>query len=691
MFYVKKRQAALCAIPMLMTPYLSAQETPNIDKEPIETIVITAELIERSVLKSGSSVELFDQNALKNNAGLLTLRDVLDSVGNISLVTGTGKGPTVRGVDGTGPAENANAFFAGSRPRLSWQVDGRPASYNEVVFGDLGLFDVEQVEVLRGPQSTLVGRNAIAGTVVINTHDPVFESAGKARVALGNFNAKQLSGMINIPISEDRLALRVSADWFEKESSISYDSYVGVENPGEIKGKSLRGKLLYLPDTERDSKLMFSLAHTSYQGPNSEIIVRPFNERRSNFPEQPQHKPETTSFALEYDLALNDKWNFAINTSVTDFEFTRTAAPDTSNATIDTTEYVIEPQLHYENEGMASVMGLYYYQARQDEFIEFIDAQNFDDETDTLAAYAESVVSLSPTIELSLGLRYEQEDRKREGGDVTGSLVDIYSDETYYALLPKLGVNWQASENINWGLQISKGYNAGGGGVTFAFPIVNYSFDDESVWTFDFYGRQEYLDGHIQTTQNLFFSQYTDMQLPFDLTPDDSSDEAFVVRNADKVNTSGLELGITALITNSFNLWGNIALLDSEITDYPDSGVEGNELLTAPNFTARLGFSWQKNNWQTSLNTRYSNSYYTDVNNRPGGETDAYVVLDAQLSYQADKYRVFAVVKNLFDTDKAVAKYSGTASADSELTDSDFDTAVLLQPRTFQLGVELKY
>lgn len=691
MHKIAKSKLATALMPLLVASPSIAQQEQDQQQENIETIVVTAELIDRSLAKSGNSVEVFDEDSLQNTAGLNTLRDVLGAVGNISLVTGTGKAPTVRGVDGTGAAENANAFFAGSRQRLSWEIDGRPASYNEVVFADLGLFDVKQIEVLRGPQSSLVGRNAIAGTVVVNTNNPVFEHQGKLRLAAGNNEYRQFAGMVNVPVTDDRLALRLAGSWFEKQSETSYDPYPGVSDPSEIEGKNVRAKLLFKPDTELESSLLLNLTHSAYTGPNGEIIVRPFEQRRSNFPQQPQHKPETTSLIADYELVLNDSWQFNLNSSITDFKFTRKAAPNTSNATIDTKEYVLEPQFKYQDGDAAAVMGVYYYQARQEEFIEFLGGQNFDDDTDTIAAYAEGVLPLTSDIDLSLGLRYEHEERKREGGDPTGQIARIFSDEDYDVFLPKVGLNWQASDNTNWGVQISKGYNAGGGGITFAFPIVNYSYEEETVWTYDIYGRQEFMDGKVRTTQNLFFSEYKDMQLPFDLTPENSKDEAFVIRNADKVETLGLELGISASITDNLELWGNLSLLDTEISDYPNSGVEGNELLTAPSMTAVLGLSWHRDNWRAGINTRYSDGYFTDVNNRPGGETDAYVVLDAQLSYQWDGYRVFATVNNLFDNDKPVSRYPGTAPADSNQPDSAFDSAVLLQPRTFQIGIELSY
>lgn len=656
----------------------------------VETVVVTAELLTRSLSETGNSVEIVDQDDLKKLTGQ-TLRDVLNKVSNLSVVTGTGKAPTVRGVDGTGPAENANAFFAGSRPRLSWQIDGRPASYNEVVFGDLGLFDVARIEVLRGPQSTLVGRNAIAGTVVIKTNDPLFESEAALRIAGGNHEQKLTSGMVNIPVIDNKLSFRLSADWMQRESVVDYDPFPGVKNPGDIEGVSAQGKMLFIPETDRESQWLLTLSHKSYSGPNGEIIIQPFDEHRSNFPQQPRHEPKTTSVISDYFLALNDDWQFQLNVSATDFNFTRTAVPGTSSATVDTQEYTLEPQLRYTTDGLKLVTGLFYYRARQDEFIEFLGGQNFDDQTDTVALYAEGIIELADSWDLSLGLRSEQEAKKREGGDATGTLVAISADETYHAVLPKIGLNWQSSENTHWGIQVSKGYNAGGGGITFTFPIVNYEYKEETAWTYEIYGRQQLADNRIRLTQNLFFSRYKDMQLPFDLTPNDSMDEAFVVRNADAVDTMGFELGIAAELTETVEIWGNTAWLNTEITDYPNSGVEGNQLLTAPEFTANIGISWQINKWQASFSSRYSDAYFTDVNNRPRGKTDPYVIADAQIAYELKNSRWFITAKNLFDNDKPVARYAGVAPAGSSAPDSTFDSAVLLQPRSILLGVELTY
>src|SRR3546814_10882597 len=102
----------------------------------------------------------------------------------------------VRGLDGTGPASGANAFFAGTRPRLNFQLDGRTLTYNEAIYLDGLLWDVQQMEVYRGPQSTLQGRNAIGGVVAIKTADPTFDWQGKVRGVIGGDKTRQISGAV---------------------------------------------------------------------------------------------------------------------------------------------------------------------------------------------------------------------------------------------------------------------------------------------------------------------------------------------------------------------------------------------------------------------------------------------------------------------------------------------------------------
>jgi len=682
----------LCLPLILVTEATRAEENSVIVPGrtlTLDTIVVKAGLLNQSIKESAESVEIFNEETLKTQAGLTTVKDILETTSNVSVTDGTGTAAAVRGIDGTGAAQNAIALFAGGRSRLSYEVDNRPMSFNEVAYGDISLFDIDTVEVLRGPQSTLVGRNAMAGTVNIKTNDPVFEDETILRIAAGDYNTQQLSAVVNRPITEDSIAFRLAADWTKKDSSVEYEAYDGVDDPGLYESVNIRGKLLIEPDTENNARLLVGLSHSDYSGPANEVISEPYEDKVSNAVKQPQHNPVTNSVSVDYSQDLTSAFQFKLNASATDVDFTRTTVVDNTNTTIDTREYVLEPQIYYDNEKLNAVAGLYYYRAREEQFSELFSVGDlhYEDETDTLSAYTEGALALSEDIALSLGLRYEQESRTRNGGAYSSGVTadDFSHNEDYSEFLPKIGVNWQQSKTNSWGIQISKGYNAGGAGWTLdysTFAVNDYEFEKETSWTYEIYGRQTLLNGRINSTQNLFHTRYDNLQLAYSTTGDWGNDGAYSIVNADKVNTWGLEQGLTVLVSDQFTISGTVALLNTDVVKFSDdTSLEGNELVTAPTITSSINFDWHKDAWQASLNVRYSDSYFTYLANQPESETDAYVVANAKASYTMGKAVLFASIDNLLDEDAVIYQRSDSSSAYA-------DSAVLLQPRTFLVGIQ---
>jgi outer membrane receptor protein involved in Fe transport len=174
---------AIVAAAMVAAVPASAQNAsanpPDKQSNSLDEIVVRAEKQGRSIMDTATSVVVIDAAALEQQAGTGT-KDLLELIPNIT-TSGTGNfAPAVRGVDGTGPAQGADAFLAGTRSRLNVQIDGRPATYNEITFGDFAIWDVQQMEILRGPQSALQGRDAIAGTIAVETKNPTFDTEGSA-------------------------------------------------------------------------------------------------------------------------------------------------------------------------------------------------------------------------------------------------------------------------------------------------------------------------------------------------------------------------------------------------------------------------------------------------------------------------------------------------------------------------------
>jgi iron complex outermembrane recepter protein len=193
-------------------------------------------------------------------------------------------------------------------------------------------------------------------------------------------------------------------------------------------------------------------------------------------------------------------------------------------------------------------------------------------------------------------------------------------------------------------------------------------------------------DGKLSLTGNLFFADYKNMQLPFDLNPDPNL-WSVVIRNADRTITYGAEIGARWLALPGLEVFADIGLLKTEITDYPGSGVEGNDLPQAPAFTTDFGAIYHHSSgFEISADARFSDAYYSDVQ-EPRGKTDPYIVVNSQVGYtfvnDLASVRLFVFVDNIFDADEAILIEQGATPAD--------DIASILRPRTFGVGLQMTF
>jgi iron complex outermembrane receptor protein len=642
-----------------------------------ESIVVRGERAARSLRDTAASVAVFDESALEARPLIASTMELFARIPN---VTWSGKGniaPAVRGADGTGPAQGADAFFAGTRPRLNLQVDGRPASYNEVVFGDIGLWDVEQVEMFRGAQSTLQGRNAVAGTLVVRTKEPTYQPEASVRLGAGNLGTRQISGMVSGPLLADRVAARFAFDRGTSDSFVDgFTAYPGVDRPGEFATTTLRGKLRVEPDAAKRFATLFTVNHAEATGPQTESVARPFDDRAASFPPMSVFEPRTTSLTAESRWTVNANTGYEHTLAYTNVHVERHAPAGEGNAVIEAGELMFEPRVRFSTARVRGFAGVYVFRSNQDDVIDLFGGGAFDDRTRTVAGFGEAIIGVHPRVEVTLGGRLEREHRRRTGAD---GPFTIDFDETYNVFSPKGGIQWRASEAITIGTVLSRGYNAGGAGFTYDFPFVSYTFTPEFVVSSETYVRADLAGGALSLTGNGFVSGYRDMQLPFDLNPDPDI-WSFVVRNADAARTYGAEAGATWRPASGLSVFGNIGLLQTEITEYPDSSVEGNRLAQAPSFTTDLGFIYRhRTGVDLSADARYSDAYYSSVTNEPRGKVDPYAIMNVQAGYTIRNTRVFAFAKNLFDSSAPVLLEPGATLAE--------DTALIVRPRRVGFGM----
>ena len=629
----------------------------------LDEITVIGEKFERSQSSTGSSTSVVTAEQLKQEANLLSATQLLKRDVNI-LDTGLGNDlPTVRGIDGSGPAVGAVAFFAGSRPRLNMQIDGRTSSYNELAFGTKSLWDMKQVEIYRGAQSYAQGRNAIAGAVVMTSNDPTQEWEGAAKLNMGNHRLAQTATLISGPVVKDELAFRLSVDHQQRETAVDLPHYDPVGNPRWFKATNTRAKLLWTPSALPDLYSRLTFNHLNARAPQSETELQPNSPRYT--PERPVFQTRSASTIWDIGYQLSDRWKWENKLIYTHFIHDRkttspfnTALPPNRRgvpARVDGNEFQIEPIVKYESKKYRGLFGLFYFNVKQDESVTMLNGRiartpittNFNDKTKTKAAFSEITFTPDIPFELTLSARYEQEHHQRKG---KSAMFSINRDKKYNVILPKADIAWKINDDQRLGFKVGKGYNPGGAGVTFGVPYTSYEYDAEYVWNYELYHRWTSTDKHLRINSNLFYNDYKDMQLPFTLGPN-----SIVIRNAYKAVTYGAEINTEWQATEKLALNAGIGMLKTDIKRYPNSGIEGNKLARAPSFSGKVGANYRLlDHLEIGTNYSYNSSYYSTADNLANGKVGHYDQLDVYLSYDFKHARITLYADNVLNSRKDI-------------------------------------
>jgi iron complex outermembrane receptor protein len=663
--------AGAASVALLSSGIAQAQETARAD----EDIIVIADRANRSLKETSASVNVSTARDIASASGVYSINNLLDRIPNIVTTEPGNDLPAIRGIDGTGVGNGIVAFLAGVRPRLTYQVDGRTLSFNEAVFGDTSLWDATQVEVYRGPQSTLQGRNSIAGVIAVKTADPSFDWHGAGRAIVGNRDELQLSGAIGGPVIEDLAAFRISADWQRSRSYLDFTPYPADSDPDRFDNKTYRGKLLLTPAPGIRSE--FTLSYQDGRQPQAFTIARPFTDLVPSYPRMSVFQARSTVGVSNTKVELNPALSLELLLSATDFRINRYAPAAEGILQIDGREYVAQPLIRYApaNGKVSGFLAAYIFRTHQDETIDLFGGGAYRDETETSAVFGEVTIRPVDRLSIILGARYEVEKRYRVGA--SGPLLADFR-ETYHEFLPKATISLDVTKDVTVGVTASRGYSAGGAGITFFPPFQAYTYRPEYVWNFEGFARGKLTD-RLSLTGNIFFNRYKDMQLPFYL-----SALSTLIRNAERATTYGAEASLTWRGSPGNEIFASVGLLNTKIDRYDGALLAGNKLPRAPAFNLATGFSFSPDGkFELGGDVRYTDGYFSDVLNLTRSKIGAYAVVNGRLGYNLGPARLFFSVRNVLDSRKPV----GIALGLSEAT----DLATILEPRKISAGVELRF
>ncbi|QPB84821.1 TonB-dependent receptor plug domain-containing protein [Pseudoalteromonas rubra] len=696
-------------LPLALAVSQAVMADDDAEVKSIEQIVVYGENSRNSLKDTTSSIAVIDEEQLKSGQ----VNSYLDALQGIANVVVTGGLPAIRGQQGQGVSQGFGSFSSGAKPRISIMRDGVAEPYVAKVSGDLGLWDVEQIEVLRGPQSSNSGRNSSGGVVYIKTKEPsLTDIEAGVRVGYSDLNEQsELAGVVSIPLLEDQLGVRASVQrvvgdlhhTFQYDQGYPFDPNAYDSTRADIKVKwqpaGIQGldMLLHYVDSEDTGERDWTVEGPEI-APISDWVVgyeRVRNPATGLFVALGSGARDKTSdykrWSLRTRYEINSQFDFELMVSDTDYSYIFEQYPTYWFVRMEEEGRTYDAKISYDGDaGISGYLG-YYHNERDQAFFRESWYQGTDDSS-SKAIYGELTFALTDTTRLVAGGRVTDESQFRIfdgfGLGPQGLRFDIDVDNRIY--LPKLAVLHDLGETTTLSASFRKGYTSGGGDFHW-FTRTNYTFEPEYVDTFELGARATLLDGELSVSANLFYNDYSNYQLLGRGPSGDARDSK--VLNLAQVESYGLETEARLAVTEDLTLSASLGLLDSNIDEAnaQNRDSEGLDLPMAADVTLGFGAEyWLTEQLQLTARSNYVGEYYSKLGGKDIHLAGDYTEVNFSVAYVTEQWRINAYVNNAFDNESLLRgeRHDGMTEQYKHLA-GEFRYARLSDPRT--VGISFSY
>lgn len=587
-------------------------------------------------------------------------------------------GITIRGINSEGLGE----VSGNQAPLASLVIDGAVQSFEGMRKGIRGTWDVEQIEVLRGPQLAY-GRNAMVGAVIVDTNDPTPYFEGAAKLGIGSGPSNEQAFMLSGPIT-DELSFRIAGERLFEEKGITYVHPGGqpADDPYDYntlqQGEywNVRGKLRWEPSALPGSYMQYTFtrahddpAHSAASGPDYFSRRFVFGSGVNTADGIEVRVNDVASHVLEGGYEFENGWRLQSTTAFTDTK-TQFDAPHPSarrDEIRNDQDFTQDTRLSFgdEESTFSGMIGAFYGNFNNDrdsvvsrQFVIFpgippinITLQDLEStlKRKNIALYSELNWRATDRLTVFGGLRYEHEQHDYYFHDrAMGATFE--GDTDFSKVLPKIGVKYQFTDDLMLALSATQGYRAGFVERTSTNGIRRVA--PESMWAYEAALRSEWLDGRLRVNGNLFYYDWEDMQL---FMPTGTFPGQGDTMNATEAEAYGAELTVTAQPVDTLELVASVGWLQTRITKVADptwAHTAGNRFPEAPEWTASIGANWRfAENWFVGGDIRYKGDFYGtgQIWNNEHYLIPSHTIANLRIGYETDNWRLTGEIRNLFD------------------------------------------
>ena len=682
----------LLAASALAPQCVNAQEQAE-GEGTLEEVIVTAEYRPVSVLELPTSITVFNQQTI-DRRGAVHLEQLLNLAPNVNLSSGASRGRFVL-IRGIG---ERSQFVEPINPSVGLIIDGMDFTG---IGGAASTLDIQQVEILRGPQGTLFGANALAGLINMVSNGPEEALNGRASLTVGNYDRLTATAAVGGPMSAN-MGFRLAVQSNQNDGYI--DNIHLRRSSNDIDEFTARGKLNW------EINDAFSLDFTMlYSDVDNGYDAFSLDNSRETYSDEPGHdRLESLAAALDATWQVSDALSLEALLSHVDADTEYGYDEDWSHVGIcddtdcdsdiwgfdwwysSTDNYIrnnnnttADIRLVSNNgaDQAAWVAGIYYRDQDQSLLREYTySSGDFESQYDTknLAAYGQIDLPFSQNWTFVTGLRYESRDWDYDDS-VEGDSRSA-DDESFWG--GKMALEYRtASGTLLYGL-IARGYKAGGynsalaskipdfeGGGIF-IPSENLVFGSEAMWNYELGLKGSWLDDTLTLSAAVFYQDRDDMQVKQSIViPMDPTSSAcpcnFIdsLQNAAGGSNKGLEIEGNWQATDNINLFASLGLLDTKYKDYlsyahSDADLEngipydlsGRAQAHAPETQYALGLQFFfAQNWFAQIDIEGKGSAYASANHNE--KLDGYTLLNMRLAYETGSWSIGVWGRNLTDQD----------------------------------------
>lgn len=638
------------------------------EEQALETITVTAQKQEEDIQDVPMAITAFTGQGI-GDAKIESIPDLADFVPNLMIFSQGGPGmntPSMRGV---------LAPFETMTISTGLFIDGVPS---QTMLGyDDAFLDIERVEVLRGPQGTLYGKNTEAGVINIITRQPGNNFRGSLSANIGTLLSSETDDpltqtyTVNLsgPIQTDKLFIGIAGQFHQKDGFIENTAAKAPEDDREHWFG--RAHLRWTPADQLD--ISFIASQTEYDEGALKmnlgeygaslfgLSVPDYRKVSSNFKGENNSSKQSQSLKINYEI--NDAFQLTSVTSRSVYNDKLTNDFDFNSATLmhsdKDSEYSIlsqELRLNYDNGGVKWVAGVYgdkdevdFYAETFSDYPSMAGVNDKDIDGNTYAVFTNLTYPLSQRFSLTGGLRYETTEK-----DFQDHINTRNADDSWEAISPKFALEYRPLPGTMTYLSVSKGYRAGG--FNFAATDSQYdSFDEEELWSYEIGAKNTFFNNRLVVNASIYLMEISDMQVSEKI----SATQTYIT-NAAEATGKGVELELTGKITDSLTIMAGLGYANIEFDEFKDTAgdYQGNKSPYSPEYTFNIGAQYR---WENGLYARadligYGEMYFDKANEY---KRDAYQIVNARIGYETEYFDIYLYGKNIFDEEYDSYGYYG--------------------------------